>query len=69
MPRKAAYLALETNPTLEFELFLAQKLGMTRDRLRTEMSNEEFLHWSVYYARKAQREELETLKAKGGGGG
>lgn len=30
------------------------------------MSNDEFVRWQVYYARKAQREELEMLKAKGG---
>ncbi len=29
------------------------------------MSNMEYIHWGVYYARKAQREELELLKAKG----
>jgi hypothetical protein len=50
-------------PDAEFELFLAQKLGMTRARLREEMSADEFLRWQMYYARKAQREELERLKA------
>lgn len=39
---------------------------MTVARLRAEMSNEEFIRWGIYYARKAQREELEILKAKGG---
>ncbi len=29
------------------------------------MSNYEFVQWGVYYARKAQREELERLKAEG----
>lgn len=38
---------------------------MTVGRLRAEMSGDEFTRWTVYYARKAQREELETLKAKG----
>lgn len=38
---------------------------MTVTRLRAEMPNAEFLGWQMYYARKAQREELETLKAKG----
>lgn len=65
MPRKAAYLALETNPTLGFEHYLAQKLSMTVARLRTEMSQEEFMRWSVYYAREAQSRELEMKKAKG----
>lgn len=29
------------------------------------MGNDEFVQWQVFYARKAQREELEMLKAKG----
>jgi hypothetical protein len=42
---------------------------MTVGRLRGEMSAQEFLEWHMYYARKAQREELERLKAGIGGGG
>jgi hypothetical protein len=38
---------------------------MTVARLRADMDNGEFVRWSVYYARKAQREEMERLKAKG----
>lgn len=38
---------------------------MTVADLQERMSNAEYLGWSVYYARKAQREELEMLKAKG----
>lgn len=49
---------METDPTLEFEYFLAQKLGMTVGRLRQEMGADEFVGWGVYYGRKAQREEL-----------
>lgn len=56
------YLELETNPDLLFELFLAEKLGLTVGRLRSEMSNEEFLMWNVYYARQSQQAELEQLK-------
>lgn len=33
--------------------------------LRERMSNGEFIGWKMYYARKAQREELERLKQKG----
>lgn len=54
---------MEADPALEFELFLAQKLGMTRARLREEMSADEFVHWGVFYARKAQREELARKEA------
>jgi len=39
------------------------KLGMTVGLLREQMSNDEFVHWGVYYARIAQREQLERLKA------
>jgi hypothetical protein len=65
VPGKAAYLHLEDDPELEFEFYLAQKLGMTVARLRAEMSSIEFLYWSRYYARKWQAEELERLKAGG----
>lgn len=65
MPIKAAYLRFETEPELEFEFFLAQKLGMTVVRLRAEMDQMEFLEWGIFYARKAQRQELEMSKAKG----
>lgn len=52
------YLQLEKSPDLQFELFLAEKLGLTVGRLRSEMDNEEFLLWNVYYARAAQVAEL-----------
>lgn len=57
---------METNPDREFEHYLAQKLGMTVARLRAEMSAEEFMRWSVYYGRLAQKQELEMAKAKAG---
>jgi hypothetical protein len=56
---------MEADPALEFSYFLAQQLGRTVAEVG-EMSNEEFVGWSVYYARKAQREELERKRAKGG---
>jgi hypothetical protein len=37
---------------------------MTVSRLQTEMSNAEYVRWLMYYARKAQSQELEQLKAK-----
>lgn len=58
MPGKAAWRSLEDDPELEFEFFLAQKLGMTVARLRAEMDNGEFVYWSRYYARRAQEREL-----------
>ena len=43
---------------------LAEKLGMTVAQLRAEMSNAEFLAWSVYLGRRAQRDEL-AAKTRG----
>ena len=61
MPRKAAYLALESDPEWEFEHFLAEKLGgMTVRELRERMSNDELLRWSVYFGRRAQDAELQS---------
>lgn len=65
-PTKASYKAFEASPELEFEHYLAVKLGMTVGRLRSEMNNDEFTRWSVYYARLAQEQELQR---KGGGHG
>jgi hypothetical protein len=62
-PGKAARLHLEDDDDLVFEFFLAQKLGMTRARLITEMSNLEFVYWSRHYDRIAQARELEERKA------
>jgi hypothetical protein len=55
---------METSPDLEFEHYLAQKLSMTVARLRDEMSAEEFMRWSVYYGRLAQRQELTSAKRR-----
>lgn len=63
MPPKAMYMEMETSPTLEFEFFLAQKLGRTVAELR-EMEEIEFVGWCVYYGRKAQREQLAMAKAR-----
>lgn len=37
---------------------------MTVAQLREQMSNDEYMRWSVYYGRIAQRQQLEALKAK-----
>lgn len=43
---------------------MAEQLGMTVGQLRRDMSNAEFVHWTRYYARKAQREELAAREGK-----
>lgn len=62
MPIKAAYKRFESDPELEFEFFLAQKLGRTVAELRASLSQAEFMQWGVFYARKAQREELANVR-------
>lgn len=37
---------------------------MTVGQLRAQMSNYEFVQWMSYHKVRAQREELEMLKAK-----
>lgn len=53
---------------LEFEFYLADRLGMTVARLRREMSSHEFTQWGVYFGRKAQRQEMEVKRARHGQG-
>lgn len=49
---------------MEFEFFLAQKLSMTVAMLREQLSNAEFVEWSIYYARMAQEQELQAGGAR-----
>lgn len=63
MPRRRPTKALESEPGLEFDFFLAEKLHMTVADMRERMTMHEYLHWSMYYSRKAQRRELERLRA------
>jgi hypothetical protein len=59
VPTKAAYDLLESDPGVELDFFLAERLGWgSVERMRRGMSNAEWLTWSVYYARKAQRRQL-----------
>jgi hypothetical protein len=57
MPAKEAYKRLASNPELEFEFFLGEKLGKTVAEIRA-IDNAEFVHWCMYYGRKAQQQEL-----------
>lgn len=61
--RRSFTKALETDPGLEFELFLCRQLGKTLGELRAGIGQVELAAWQVYYARKAQREEMAVKKA------
>lgn len=56
---------MEDDPEIEFDHYLSERLSMTVDRMRREMPAAEYMAWSVYYRRKAQRLELERLRAGG----
>lgn len=64
MPPKAAYKQFEASPDLELEFMLADRLGMTVARLREEMTTDEFIRWSIFHARRAQRTELARKAAR-----
>lgn len=49
---------METNPDVEFDHYLAEKLSMTVADLRRRMSNAEWTAWGVFYARRNQRREI-----------
>ncbi len=55
---------MENSPSLEFEFYLAERLGRTVGELRETLSQAEFGEWSVYYGRKAQRGELAVAQAR-----
>lgn len=63
MPTKAAYELFDAHPEVEFEFYLADRLGMTVARMREEMTFDEYVSWSIYHARIAQRRELEQRGA------
>lgn len=57
---------METRPDLEFDHYLTERLGWRSvAQMRRGMSAAEWRAWSVYYARKAQRHELELAKVRG----
>lgn len=58
MPGRRPTNDFEARPDIEFTYFLAKELGMTVAELRTRMSNEEFVGWTVFYGRRAQEIEL-----------
>lgn len=41
---------------------------MTVGELRERMGSDEFVRWGVYYARQAQKQELERLRQGGNHG-
>ncbi len=52
------WLRLETEPDFHFDFFLAEKLRMTVADLRSRITVEEYVTWSVYYGRQAQDRQL-----------
>lgn len=66
MPPKEIYLEFENDPELEWEFYIAERLGIgTVAELRRRMGHDEFVRWQVYYGRKAQRQELAARRKRG----
>ena len=63
MPGKALYLAMESDPSIEFDHQLGEKLGKTLEEIRA-LPNAEYQSWYMYYRRKNQRAELQHLVAQ-----
>lgn len=40
------------------EFFIAERLGMTVAELRARLDQAEYVRWTIFYARRAQRQEL-----------
>lgn len=66
-PKRTPTPGFRRNPGLEFEFFLATKLGgMTVAEMRRRMSNAELVAWRMFYTLKAEREQREMDKAQRG---
>ena len=49
---------------LEFEFFLAERLGMTVDEMSERMTNLEFRKWVIFFGRRKQQKELAAKAGK-----
>ena len=49
-----------------FRYFLAEKLGKGVREMEAMIGNDEYVKWTVFYGRKAQREQLARLKQEAG---
>ncbi len=65
MPTKVIYELMETDPAIEFDHYLAEKLGMPVAEMRRRVSNAEWMSWNVFYSRRNQRRELANAQAGG----
>jgi hypothetical protein len=57
-------LRFETDNDFHFEYFLAEKLGCLVADLRTRITAQEYLNWSIYYGRRAQQRQLANMSAR-----
>lgn len=55
---------MENSPDLEFDFYLAERLGMTVEEMQRRVSAREYLGWSIFYGRKAQRMEMESKRGR-----
>lgn len=57
------YLEMESDPSIETDCYLAEKLGKSLEEIRA-MPGADWLTLVLYYERKAQRAEIDAAKAK-----
>lgn len=55
---------MENSPDLEFDYYLAERLHLPVAEMRQRVSAAEYLGWSIFYGRKAQRMELESKRGR-----
>lgn len=57
---------MHANPDIEFDYYIAERLGMTVQELLTgvkgPISNLEWMEWQIYFGRKAQRRQIANAK-------
>lgn len=64
----AVYYWFENFEGAELEHYICEKLGWKSvEKMRAGMSNFEYLRWTIYYGRIAQRKEIAMKEAKAGG--
>lgn len=55
---------MEADPAVEFDYYLAEKLGKTLTEIH-DISSLEYAGWITYFNRKAQKQELQRLMNAG----
>jgi hypothetical protein len=58
------WLRFETDPAFNFDFVLAELLGCTVAEMRRRVSAEEYVAWGVFLGRRAQRKQMDAMRAR-----